>query len=101
MKSETFRSEPPPWSSVYCHSSLQLTKVGETTAPPPTNMRFPKKTVVTATTVVDANVVEMNVILHQGEAGGMVLDLDCIRLNVEVHLDRMAACPAAGYPTRV
>lgn len=57
-------------------------------------MRFPKKTVATA--VADANVVEMDV-----EAGGMVLGLGCTRLNVEDHLDRMAACLAAGYPARV
>lgn len=69
-------------------------------------MHFLKMTAVTVTTVgvaavVGGNVVEMNAIWHRGEAGHMALDLDCTRLNVEGHLDRMAACPAASYPTRV
>lgn len=70
------------------------------------SMRFLKMTAVTATrvgvaAVVDGNVVEKDAIWHPGEAGGMVLVLDCTPLNVEDRLDRMAARPAASYPTRV
>jgi hypothetical protein len=69
-------------------------------------MRFLKMTVVTATrvgvaAVVDGNVVEKNGIWHPGEAGGMALVLDCTRSSAEDHLDRMAARPAASYPTHV
>lgn len=69
-------------------------------------MHFLKMTAVTVrmvgvAAVVGGSVVEKNVIWHRGEAGHTVLDLDCTRLNVEEHPDRMAACPAASYPTRV
>ena len=70
------------------------------------SMRFLKMTAATVTTagvaaVVDGNVVEKDAIWHPGEAGGMVPVPDCTRLDGEDRLDRMAARPAASYPTRV